>query len=113
MFIHGGSNVSIKEKSTEFVKADKDKAEWYLVPPDAMTEIVDVLTYGAKKYSPHNWSAGAEWSRYFSACMRHLWAWWGGEDKDPETGYSHLAHAACCILFLLAYEKRKLGDDNR
>ena len=101
------------DNSTEFIKADINKPEWYLIPPDAIEEIVEVLTYGARKYTPNNWHAGAHWSRYFSACMRHLWKWWGGEDKDPETGYSHLAHAGCCILFLLAYEKRGLGKDDR
>lgn len=45
--------------------------------------------------------------------MRHMWAWWGGQDKDPETGFSHLAHAACCIAFLMAYERRGIWTDDR
>ena len=45
--------------------------------------------------------------------MRHMWAWWRGETADPETGASHLHHAACCLAFLIAYEERKAGTDDR
>lgn len=60
-----------------------------------------------------NWEKGMAWHRPFGALMRHMWAWWRGESDDPETGYSHLAHAACCIAFLLAYECRAIGTDDR
>jgi len=33
--------------------------------------------------------------------MRHLVAEYKGEDYDIESGFLHLAHAACNILFLL------------
>jgi hypothetical protein len=72
-----------------------------------------VLTYGAVKYSERNWEKGMAWHRPFGALMRHMWAWWKGENVDPETGYSHLAHAACCIAFLLTYERRGIGTDDR
>jgi hypothetical protein len=39
--------------------------------------------------------------RYFGALMRHMTAWYDGEKKDPESGKSHLAHAGCCLLFLM------------
>jgi hypothetical protein len=42
--------------------------------------------------------------RYFDAAQRHLLAWWAGEKEDPETTLSHLAHASCCVLFLLALD---------
>jgi len=87
-------------------KADNGKAPWHLLPFDALDEIVAVLQQGAEKYPPRNWESGMDWHRPFSACLRHLTAWWMGEDKDKETGLSHLAHAGCCILFLLGYEKR-------
>lgn len=60
-----------------------------------------------------NWELGMNWSRVFGALMRHMWAWWGGEKVDPETGKSHLWHAGCCIAFLIAYEERKVGNDDR
>jgi hypothetical protein len=54
-----------------------------------------------------------DWSRPESAGYRHLTAWSMGENTDPETGLSHLAHAACNMLFLLAYEIRGIGNDDR
>lgn len=95
------------------VKDDSNKQPWDLFPFDAADEIVSVLKEGAKKYAPRNWEKGMNWSRCYAACIRHLWKWWQGEDKDPEWGLSHLAHAGCCILFLLAYEKRVCGTDDR
>lgn len=94
-------------------KDDRDKLPWHLLPGDAVEEIVKVLDFGQKKYAPRNWEKGMSWSRVFSALMRHMWAWWEGEDTDKETGLSHLAHAGCCILFLLSFEKRKTGTDDR
>jgi hypothetical protein len=97
----------------KFVKDDNSKARYDLLPPELLEETAKVLTFGAQKYSAHNWAQGASWSRYFSAMMRHMWAWWRGEDNDPETGFSHLAHAACCLSFLIAYQRRGLGEDDR
>lgn len=94
-------------------KFDQGKLPYHLLPPDAIEEILKVLDYGQQKYSARNWEKGMLWSRPFAALMRHMWAWWQGEDKDAETGCSHLAHAGCCILFLLAYEKRQAGWDDR
>ncbi len=96
-----------------FIKNDAGKAPWHLLPYDALGLIALVLAAGAAKYPPRNWENGADYSRFFSALMRHLTAWWGGERSDPETGLPHLAHAGCCILFLIAYEARGLGRDDR
>jgi len=83
------------------------------MPGDALEEIAKVLEFGAIKYSARNWELGMAWSRPFAALMRHMWAWWRGEDKDSETGLTHLAHAGCCILFLLSFELRRVGTDDR
>ncbi len=98
---------------TEGVKLDTNKDPWHLAPFDAITAIVKVLAFGAKKYAPRNWEKGMDWSRLYSALMRHLVAWWSGEKADSDTGYSHLWHAGCCILFLIAYEIRGIGKDDR
>ena len=90
------------------VKFDGDKPRWSLLPFEALSEVVDVLTSGAKKYAPDNWKyvPNAE-ERYVDAAMRHFTAWIAGEKKDPETGKSHLAHVMCCVLFLMWFEKKK------
>ena len=87
-------------------KHDGGKVMYDLLPGEALHEIARALTYGAKKYEPRNWEHGIAYSRVFAALQRHLWAWWNGEDEDPESGLSHLAHAGCCLMFLLTYEKR-------
>ncbi|MCK1479342.1 hypothetical protein IVB27_32530 [Bradyrhizobium sp. 197] len=94
-------------------KDDKGKDPWSLAPFDAFSAIVKVLKFGAEKYAPRNWEKGMLWSRPFDALMRHLTAWWEGEKCDSDTGYSHLWHAGCCIVFLIAYEIRGIGQDDR
>lgn len=88
------------------VKFDQGKPQWRLVPFGAMSEVVDVLTYGAKKYSPDNWKhVDDAQNRYIDAGFRHFTAYVSGEKVDPESGHHHLAHAICCLLFLLAFER--------
>lgn len=94
-------------------KDDAGKPRYDLLDPQYLHETARVLEYGARKYKERNWENGMSWGRPFAALMRHLWAWWGGEQRDPETGFLHLAHASCCLMFLLAYEKRKIGSDDR
>jgi hypothetical protein len=89
-------------------KYDNDKIRWELLPYKELGEIAKVFTLGAKKYADFNWVHVKPFrSRYFGALMRHITAWYEGETKDPETNCSHLAHAGCCLLFLM------WGDNNQ
>jgi len=89
------------------VKYDTEKLRFDLIPKGTIKEIVKVLTFGSKKYADDNWQVvPGKRKRYYAALMRHIDAWWTGEINDPETKLSHLAHAGCCILFLLWVEKR-------
>ena len=92
---------------------DAGKPGFEFLPGDALGEINEIMRFGAEKYAPRNWEKGMAWTRPANACLRHLFAWLAGEHKDPETGRSHLAHAGACILFLLSYEKRGIGQDDR
>ena len=95
------------------IKLDGGKPTFSLLPDDALAAIHHVLNFGALKYSARNWELGMDWMRPWNACLRHLWAWARRAPCDPETGKSHLLHAGCCILFLIAYELRKVGTDDR
>ena len=87
------------------VKFDGGKTRWDLMPWSEAEEIAKVLTFGADKYSADNWKSVADpEGRYFAAAMRHLVAWEKGERIDPESGFSHLAHAACCLMFLMYFD---------
>jgi hypothetical protein len=60
-----------------------------------------------------NWKKGANWMEFLGSGMRHLVSFIGGEDNDPESGLSHLAHAAVNMLFVLDYKLGKYGTDDR
>lgn len=87
-------------------KFDAGKAEYGLIPPNALEELAVVLTIGAQKYGRSNWKQVPEGKRrYFDAAQRHLWAWQRGECFDPETGRNHLGHALASIAFLYELDK--------
>lgn len=86
-------------------KFDGGKPQYGLLPLNALEENVKVLTVGAQKYEPDNWKRVPDGKRrYFDAALRHLFAFKRGEERDPETGLHHLAHALCCIQFILDLE---------
>lgn len=117
MIVRNISNVK-KEKSTGIIeltktdvnekgaKHDNGKPRWDLVILSVVAGIAKVLTFGANKYSANSWQKVEDAERrYFAALMRHLTAYQSGENEDPESGLSHLDHAACNIMFLRHFEK--------
>lgn len=95
------------------IKKDVGKLRFDLIPPHALEALVDLYGLGATKYQERGWEKGTTWGRYFSAMMRHGWAWWRGEKNDPVDGQHHLISVAWCAFALYEYERRKIGDDNR
>jgi hypothetical protein len=95
------------------LKYDDGKMPLNLLSAEALLQTAAVLKFGADKYHAHNWRDGFAWSRPLAAAMRHIMAFNDGEDRDPESGLSHLAHAACCIMFLLEFEKTHPELDDR
>lgn len=103
-----------KDLNEEGRKDDESKLRYDLLAPEALAGIVEVLTLGAAKYGDRNWERGLAYHRVFGAIMRHLWAWWRGENLDSESGKSHLDHAATELHFLSTYDKRGMtGFDDR
>lgn len=83
-------------------KHDTGKPMMALLPPHAMLAVGRVMTFGAEKYSRDNWKrVPAAKQRYMDAMMRHAFQFMTGEEVDPETGESHLAHLICCASFIL------------
>ena len=89
------------------------KCPTHLVPPKAISEEAEVFGLGARKYGPYNWRDDAvSASVYYAAMLRHLFAWWDGEDVDAESGRTHLAHVRACAAILIdAAAHEKLNDD--
>lgn len=95
------------------LKYDKSKPRMDLLSTEALTQIAYAMTAGAEKYGDHNWRGGLAWSRTIAAAMRHLTAFNAGENVDPETGLSHIAHLGCNVMFLLDYIKSHPELDDR
>jgi hypothetical protein len=97
-----------QDKGAKGVKNDSGKTQWSYLPLQSIKSVIDVMTYGDKKYPAED---GSNWKRvknarkrYYNATMRHLTSWFDGEKNDPESGLHHLAHACSNILFLLWFE---------
>lgn len=94
-------------------EAGAKKAPMWLLPPVALEQTAWVHKLGNDKYGPFNWrKTGVCATTYVSAIMRHLNAWRDGEDLDPESGISHIAHiATSCNILLDAAACGTLQDD--
>lgn len=109
--------ITIKVPETEekaFLKNDNGKPTFELLPISLLAETNKVLQHGANKYGVNNWrkKEGFKYSRCYNALLRHMLAWWFGEDCDKETGLSHLSHAMCNLLFLeYHFHNNKEADD--
>ncbi len=60
-----------------------------LIPVGPLTLLAEHYGRGANKYDDHQWRQGYEWSKTYAAAMRHLTAFWGGENFDtcPADGH--------------------------
>ena len=94
-----------------FLKNNRGKLRYTLIPPDALAELAKVYTYGADKYAAHNWLKGADRADYADALMRHYIAYVSGEIRDKDTGLHHMAHLAFSAFTLMAYDMRKIGEN--
>ena len=94
-------------------KDDQGKLRMDLLPADVIEALATILTDGADRYGDRNWEQGMAWSRPYAALLRHIFAWWQGENQDPDSGRPHSWHALCCMAFLVAYEQRGIGTDDR
>ncbi len=93
---------------SEGKKFDSDKPRWDLLPFKVLEPVVQVLTFGAKKYGPNNWQLLPDFKqRYTAAFLRHFVAWQSGEKIDPESGHAHIAHMICNLIFILWKEQNE------
>lgn len=75
-----------------------------------LLQVARVLAFGAEKYAPRNWEKGLAHSRTFAAAQRHLCARLAGQVLDDESNLDHYAHAACEVMFALAFVVRRRDD---
>jgi len=89
------------------------KAPFFGIPWTAVIELGAVMDGGAHKYGAYNYrDSRISTTTYHDAILRHFMLWADGEDCDPESKASHLAHImACCALMIDAQENVMLVDD--
>ncbi len=91
-----------------------DRPSLECLPPRALRFLASAFEVGANKYDgPMNWRVeGIVASEYYAKALRHLTAWFEGEDRTRDDGHHHLAAAAADILILIdAMLGGSLNDD--
>lgn len=91
--------------SADFVKFDKAKPQLSLIDPLFVTELGEVLTFGAAKYSPDNWKLCPDPARYKDALLRHIYAYLSGELIDPDSGLPHTSAIAFNTMALRWFDR--------
>lgn len=108
------------EKSLRYNKG-KRQLSYLLDAIPALDGMVKVMEFGAEKYDRNNWQKGFVKEELIDSLLRHLAAFYQGEDIDPESGRPHVDHVLCNAMFLAYhynevskywYEKFKAGESN-
>jgi hypothetical protein len=105
--------VTESAKSVTGLKYDGGKPKISLIPIEAINEMATSFTYGANKYSADNYKNGLAFRRLLDASLRHILAIANGEDKDEESGLSHLGNALASLAMLAYMMKNKPEFDDR
>lgn len=79
---------------------DEGKPMVQLIDPKFLLEVGQVMAFGAKKYAPNNFKKGIEYTRLAGSVLRHVLYFLSGENHDPESGLTHLAHAGASLMML-------------
>ena len=95
------------------LRYNEGKARVDLIPPDVLLALGKVYAYGTQKYADRNWERGMSYSTVYGCLLRHILKWAAGEELDAESGLPHIDMAAWNAIALSAYEKRKIGTDDR
>src|SRR5574344_205276 len=95
------------------MKMDAEKvcdSSLIIIPYRQLETVAEIMTFGAEKYAPNNWQKVRPINRYIGAAYRHLVAYCKGIDKDEESGKSPLAHAICCMLYLMWFDDEGIEE---
>ena len=88
-------------KDNPKVGAAQKKFKMSNVPACVLGEVGVAMTEGAIKYGSYNFRSAKMSARtYYDGTMRHLMAWWEGEDIDPDSGLHHVTKAIASLVVL-------------
>jgi len=90
------------------------KVPFSTVPSRVMAETGLAMLEGALKYGRHNYRvAGVRASVYYDAALRHLTAFWEGQDIDPDSGLPHIVKVIACMVVLRDSQVQENWVDDR
>lgn len=70
-------------------------------PAPVMAEVAVAMTEGARKYGRHNYRGSQiKASTYYDGTLRHVLAWFEGQDIDPDSGVHHVTKAIASLTVL-------------
>lgn len=89
------------------------KVPMSVLPANVLGQVALGCAEGALKYGRHNYrEMGVRTSVYYDATMRHLMAYWEGQDIDPDSGLPHVIKAISSLVVLAdAIMNDKVTDD--
>lgn len=94
-------------------KDDSGKVDYSQLSRAMIEPMIRALMFGANKYKKFNHKGGFENTRLLAASLRHIMAFMDGEDLDPESGESHLAHGMAALAILLDNQSNGTSIEGR
>jgi hypothetical protein len=80
--------------------------------PDIIETAAAVMNHGETVYGHGNWQIGMSKRSILRSLYRHVHAYYNkGEVSDPESGYSHLGHIYCNLMFLEFHSQKGFLPD--
>lgn len=91
-----------------------DKVPLSRIPPVAILHEGMAMGNGGDKYGSYNWRGNAvQADIYIDAALRHILAWFDGEEVASDSGVHHLGHARASLGILLDAQATGNLIDNR
>jgi len=123
------------------LRYNEGKLQWSLMHWKSLEPMIQVLMYGAHKYSifeddkgnkikgnevsvvdskqlklissgRDNWKKGFPETELWDSFLRHTAAILDGEELDPESGLSHIGHQFCNLMFISYAQAKKKNVSN-
>ena len=94
-------------------KNDNSKAPIHFLHRSFLEGTALAQKFGAAKYGDWNFTRGIAYLRLCDAAIRHIIAFMWREDNDPESGLSHIDHAAANLNMLKFMMKERPDMDDR
>ena len=102
---------------TQKLKKDAGKLRYDLIPPEALTALAEIYTFGLSKgYGEESWRE-VSIKRYIGAFLRHWVAYlMNHKGKDQESGHCHIKHVLwnavtlCMKTCYMEEESRELTE---